>query len=92
MRGYMADRGKRLIGAMIVGFTSIVVFSIPAIGVGRSCLALLRWHSAPDPNLVPWGSMSYARLGDWLNLGDMRHACTNAVDGDSWGRLREPGH
>lgn len=88
MRGYMADRGKRLIGAMIVGFTSIVVFCIPAIGVGRSCLALLRWHSAPDPNLVPCDSMRYACLADWLNLRDMRHAWTNAIDGDSWGWLR----
>ena len=82
MRCYVADRRKRLIGAMIGGFSSIVMVIIAAIG----------WQSVPDPNLVPWGSMSYARLGDWLNLGDMRHACTNAVDGDSWGRLREPGH
>jgi hypothetical protein len=46
MRGYMADRGKRLIGAMI----------------GRSCLALLRWHSArPKPGPLGFDELCWSR-------------------------------
>jgi glutathione S-transferase len=40
MRGYMADPGKRLVGAMIGGLSSMVMFIIAAIGVVQACLAL----------------------------------------------------
>ncbi len=40
MRGYMADPGKRLIGAMIGGLTGILMFFIAAAGVVKACLAV----------------------------------------------------
>jgi glutathione S-transferase len=40
MRGYMADPNKRLIGAMMGGLTSIVLFVVAVTGVVQACLAL----------------------------------------------------
>jgi glutathione S-transferase len=42
MRGYMADPGKRLIGAMIGGLTGMLMFFIAAAGVVTACLAIAR--------------------------------------------------
>jgi glutathione S-transferase len=39
-RAYMVDPDKRIIGAMLSGFTSILVFIIAVIGVVRAYLAL----------------------------------------------------
>ena len=40
LRGYMADPNKRLIGAMMSGLTSLLMFIIAATGVAQACLAL----------------------------------------------------
>ena len=40
LRGYMADPHKRLIGAMMGGLTSMIMFIIAATGVVQACLAL----------------------------------------------------
>ena len=40
MRGYMADPAKRLMGAMMGGLTSIILFIVAAMGVVEACLAL----------------------------------------------------
>ena len=39
LRSYMADPDKRVLGAMIGGFTSAIMFIIAAIGVVEACLA-----------------------------------------------------
>lgn len=40
LRGYMADPNKRLIGAMMSGLSSMIMFLIAAAGVAKACLAL----------------------------------------------------
>lgn len=40
LRGYMADPNKRLIGAMMGGLTSMLIFLVAVTGVVRACLAL----------------------------------------------------
>lgn len=40
LRGYMADPGKRLIGAMMGGLCSMVMFIVAATGVVQACLTL----------------------------------------------------
>jgi len=39
MRGYMADPNKRLVGAMMGGLTSAIMFIIAAGGVVKACIA-----------------------------------------------------
>jgi glutathione S-transferase len=41
MRGYMADPSKRLLGAMVGGLTSVILFIIAACGVIRAVIASL---------------------------------------------------
>lgn len=40
LRGYMADPNKRLVGAMLCGFSSMLLLVIAVTGVVEACLAL----------------------------------------------------